>query len=498
MIRSSLGIFIISIAGLATATSWAQSASDGDRAPITKPSEQSTLENGLIGIVSFQGEEALRPTIEQRMDELEVRAASVAIYQQGELQWASAYGEAENPDTLFQAASLSKAVAAVGIVALAGEVGMDLDDDLTPSFAILQDPRVNPEGASVTLRQLLSHSAGTTISGFPGYDPEDAIPSTLDIALGRNGSTTPGIQIDPAHIGQRIYSGGGFHLTQLWAETVSGEPFPDLMDRLVLEPVGMKRSTFDLIAPGDERAANLALGFGEEGLPAEGGWLLYPQGAAAGMWSTPSDYGLFMSALIASVTKNEDRGIHPDVGREVLTPAIGFTGLAVGFQIRQGQVRLSNSGDNRGYWNHTMSFPARGDVIVVMTSGPGGFILMGDINRTAAEVYDWPALPLIERERMALSEEERGELPGRYVHPETGEPAFDISIDQDGKIILTTDQPANSIYSYNGSFELVKTGTNTFTNTRFANELTVQRTEDGEVSILRRGSGYTKLRNGSE
>lgn len=153
---------------------------------------------------------------------------------------------------------------------------------------------------------------------------------------------------------------------------------------------------------------------------------------------------------------------------------------------------LSNSGDNRGYWNHTMSFPAQGDVIVVMTTGPGGFILMGDINRTAAEAYNWPALPLIVRERLSLSADEREDLPGQYVDPKTGEPALNLSLDEDGKITLTTVRPADSIFSYDGSFELVKTAANAFTNTRFANELTFQRTSDGTVSILRKGSIYVK------
>lgn len=460
---------------------------------LNKPVEQETIERGLIGIISFQGEEALRPSLEERMEQLEVRSASVAVYSGGELHWASAYGEADNADTLFQAASLGKAVAAVGIVALAFEVGMDLDADLTPCLSVLQDDQVNPSRASVSLRQLLSHSAGVTVSGFPGYPPEGHVPSTLDIVLGENGSNTPGLVIDPDRIGRRLYSGGGFHLAQHWAETVSGEPFSELMQRLVLDPVGMERSTFDLIRPGDARTANLARGYGEEGLPADGGWLLYPQSAAAGLWSTPTEYGRFISALLASVTDDEERGIHPDVGREVLTPAIDFTGLAVGFQIRQAQVRLSNSGDNRGYWNHTMSFPARGDVIVVMTNGPGGFILMGDINRTTAEVYEWPALPLIIRERLALTAGESQELPGLYVDTETGAEAFDISVDTEGRITLSTSEPPDSMWSYNGIFELVKTGPNTFINTRFANELTIQFNADGETLVSRRGETYRRL-----
>ncbi|WP_412546791.1 serine hydrolase domain-containing protein [Maricaulis sp. MIT060901] len=495
MIKASISHLAFVLAAGAMLAAFTYSASAVATPTLNKPVEQETIERGLIGIISFQGEEALRPSLEERMEELGVRSASVAVYSGGELHWASSYGEAENADTLFQAASLGKAVAAVGIVSLAFEVGMDLDADLTPSLPVLQDERVNPSGASVSLRQLLSHSAGVTISGFPGYAPEDHVPSTLDIVLGENGSNTPGLMVDPDRIGRRLYSGGGFHLAQHWAETVSGEPFPALMKRLVLDPVGMEQSTFDLIRPGDARTGNLAPGYGEEGLPEDGGWLLYPQSAAAGLWSTPTEYGRFISALLASVTDNEDRGIHPDVGREVLTPAIDFTGLAVGFQIRQAQVRLSNSGDNRGYWNHTMSFPARGDVIVVMTNGPGGFILMGDINRTTAEVYNWPAIPLITRERLALTSDESQELPGIYVDTETGANVFEISVDTDGGITLSTSEAPDCIWSYNGTFELVKTGPNTFINTRFANELTIQLNSDGETLVVRRGVTYRRSLN---
>ena len=152
MMRLSLDHVVIALAGVPLLAVSAHSDSALDPAATRPPSEQTTIESGLIGIVSFQGEDTLRPTLEERMAALEVRSASVAVYSEGELHWASAYGEADNVGTLFQAASLSKAVAAVGIVTLALEVGLDLDADLTSSFAILQDPRVNPAGASVTLR----------------------------------------------------------------------------------------------------------------------------------------------------------------------------------------------------------------------------------------------------------------------------------------------------------------------------------------------------------
>ncbi|MEM6817300.1 MAG: serine hydrolase domain-containing protein [Pseudomonadota bacterium] len=492
MIRQSLHHMVIALSAGVLLTACVSWPADFHQPPVNRPIEQTAIESALIGIVSFIGEEAKRPTLEERMAELEVRSASVAVFSGGDLHWASAYGEVDDVDMLFQAASLSKAVAAVGIVALAKEVGTDLDADLRGSFAVLRDKHLNPGGVPVTLRGLLSHSAGATISGFPGYSPGADIPSTQEIVFGTNGSNTAGIIIEPDRVGQRRYSGGGFHLAQHWAETVSGESFPALMKRLVLEPVGMERSTFDLITPDDVRAANVAPGNGEEGLPADGGWLLYPQGAAAGLWTTPTEYGRFISALIASVTIGTDRGIHPNVGREVLTPAIGFTALGVGFQIRQAQVRLSNSGDNRGYWNHTMSFPAVGDVIVVMTNGPGGFILMGDINRTAAEAYQWPALPLIIRERMTLSADEQEQLAGRYVDSSSGNPAFTISVDRDSRTILSTYESADSIWSYNGAFELVRTGSDTLINTRFGNDLTVRWASDGTTSIVRRGVTYRK------
>ena len=104
MIKKTFSHTAFPQAGVLLIAACAHAPSTLDSTVNDKPSEQTALERGLIGIVSFQGEDAMRPTIEDRMAQLEVRSASVAIYSAGELHWASAYGEAENSDTLFQAA----------------------------------------------------------------------------------------------------------------------------------------------------------------------------------------------------------------------------------------------------------------------------------------------------------------------------------------------------------------------------------------------------------
>ena len=207
MIRQSLHDLVVALSAGVSLTACVCSPADFDQPPVNKPVEQAAIESALIGIVSFTDEDGKRPTLEKRMAELEVRSASVAVFSGGDLHWASAYGEVDDVDTLFQAASLSKALAAVGIVALANEIGTDLDADLGSSFAVLRDKRLNPSGVPVTLRGLLSHSAGATISGFPGYSPDADIPSTQEIVFGTNGSNTAGIIIEPDRVGQRATLG---------------------------------------------------------------------------------------------------------------------------------------------------------------------------------------------------------------------------------------------------------------------------------------------------
>ena len=380
----------------------------------SRPAEQVAIETGLAPKIRFTGEPAPRFTIAERMESHGVTAASVAVLRDGRIHWQAYYGEGGGPDTLFQAASMSKAVAAVGIVALARQRGFSLDADIMPDLADVLDPRaVNPAGVKVTLRGLLSHTNGASVSGFPGYEHGTSIPSTLGVVLGAGGSNTGPVIIDPAKIGTLHYSGGGYTLAQLWAEHVSGKAFGPLMQELVLDPAGMTHSAFAIDPP----SANVARATDGFDGPVPGGWNRYPEAAAAGLWTTPADYGRFAHGLMRAAQGDGASGIDPAVAQEVLRVIDDDYGLGIAVldDTGSGQLRFSHSGGNRGYRTQFNAHPGPDEVIIVLTNAPGGWNLLGEIMRASRAAYGWPGDQGEEKTRFAMQPEALASLAGAYV-----------------------------------------------------------------------------------
>ena len=394
----------------------------------TPPEEpgRAEIEARLVPVVTIIGDDYSDYSLEERREAYGVPSASVAVGRGGEASWAGAYGAADSPDTRFQAASLSKTVAAAGILALAAERGVDIDADITADLPMLDWADINRENRPVTLRGLLSHTAGATVGGFPGYPVDAEIPSNLEVIRGGAITNTDPVVIEYDPEQPRRYAGGGYQIAQLWAETVSGEPFPSLMRRLVLDPVGMSMSDFTQPPPGDVGPEGYARAHESDGAPLEGGWHVYPELAAAGLWTTAPDYLRFALALMAAEGGDETVGISPDIAREMTTPVVQTFALGLGAEMRGEERRWRKGGSNRGFRSYVMMFPDRGDAIIVMTNGENGFPLLGDINRTANTVYGWPSSPLLTEERFPLDAEALAVFAGGYAFPLSDDPVLQL------------------------------------------------------------------------
>jgi CubicO group peptidase (beta-lactamase class C family) len=179
---------------------------------------------------------------------------------------------AEGPDEPFQAGSVSKSVAAFAVLRLVDSGALDLDQDVNERLVSWQ----LPDGEGVTLRRLLSHTAGLGIEFFPGYEGPGELPTLVEVLDGAPPATTDPVRVEtPPGNGFR-YSGGGYALVQLLVEDVTGTAFAEVARELVLEPVGMTSSTFE------QRA---------------GAWHRYPEQAAAGLWTTAADLARFVGAV---------------------------------------------------------------------------------------------------------------------------------------------------------------------------------------------------------
>src|SRR5205085_10557763 len=152
--------------------------------------------------------------------------------------------------TLFQAGSVSKPVAALGALHLVEERKLSLDEDVNRKLKSWKLPENEfTKEQKVTLRRIMSHSAGTTLHGFPGYTVGDPVPTLVQVLDGEKPANTQPVRVDIVPGSKWRYSGGGVLIEQQLMIDVSGKSFPQLMRENVFDKLGMKDSTFEQPLP---------------------------------------------------------------------------------------------------------------------------------------------------------------------------------------------------------------------------------------------------------
>lgn len=312
-------------------------------------------------------------------------AVGVAVINDWKVEWARGYGAATK-DTLFQAASISKPVTALAMMRLVEEGKLDLDQDVNEKLAgwKVRDNEFTKK-EKVTLRRLLSHSAGLTVHGFPGYPPGEPLPSLVQVLDGKDPANTDPVRVDQAPGSQWRYSGGGYCVIQQLLVDVTGEAFEEFMRKTVLSPLGMKDSTYRQPLP--EKLRNrAATGLRITGIPVQGKWHTYPEMAAAGLWTTPGDLALFVVELL-----KPGRVLAKETARQMLTVAKGGYGLGISVQGKGESLLISHGGNNAGFSCFLLGFTRTGQGAVVMTNSDAGNPLIQEILQQLAKEYAWPS-----------------------------------------------------------------------------------------------------------
>jgi CubicO group peptidase (beta-lactamase class C family) len=318
---------------------------------------------------------------------------SLALIDQDQLAFARAHGEDATPETLYQAASLSKFVAAMGAMRLVDQERLDLDEDVNARLTSWKVPTNGfDKGHPVTLRGLLSMTAGIGVPGFLGYEVGAPLPNLTQILYGAPPANSPPITVIAEPGSGYAYSGGGYEIAEALVVETMQAPFPDLMDALVLSPANMSHSTFAQPLPPDLKV-KAASGHFADGRELPGGYHVFPEHAAAGLWSTPTDLANLL-LLIGRAWRGESRlFLLPETVREMLTPQNGGPyGLGATIGDADGALVLTKRGQNVGYQAYLIVLPAEGRGMVVMTDSDNGSILAEALIRRAAALYGWPAL----------------------------------------------------------------------------------------------------------
>lgn len=155
-------------------------------------------------------------------------------------------GGAVTEQTRFQAASISKSVAAMAALKFVLDGKITLDENINAALLSWQVPENNfTENEKVTLERLLRHTAGTTVSGFPGYRADAPLPTLLQVLNGEAPANTSPIVVDMVPGRSFRYSGGGYCIVQQALIDMEQKDFPRIMKTSVLNPLGMKHSTYE-------------------------------------------------------------------------------------------------------------------------------------------------------------------------------------------------------------------------------------------------------------
>ena len=176
------------------------------------------IENGLLPAATIKGQAVQTMKLEERMKHYQVPGVSIAFFENGQITWTRAYGLADvatgrpvTPDALFQSASISKPAAALGVLRLVQDGKLSLDEDVNLKLRSWKIPENEfTRNQKVTLRRILSHSAGMNIQRFPGYASDEPLPTVVQILNGEKPANTVPIRVDTVPSTIWRYSGGGY------------------------------------------------------------------------------------------------------------------------------------------------------------------------------------------------------------------------------------------------------------------------------------------------
>ena len=356
------------------------------------------VETGLLPAVLLDGVRD-RMALADRMAHHRAPGLSVAVLEVGEVAWARGYGLADagtgrqvDPMTRFQAASISKFVTTVAALRLVERGLLDLDEPVNARLRSWHLPENDLTAQQpITLRLLVSHRAGTSVSGYgQGYPRSDPLPTLLQVLDGQPPAYTDPVRVIRAPDELFEYSSGGFAILQQLLEDVTATPFAEFMQETVLGPLGMSESTFEQHSP-EPLEAVVAAGHRADGQPIPGGWHVFPEQASGALWTTPTDLLRFALGIQRAARGEAGALLGRQIVAEMLTPQGGGPmGLGL-FLDGDGPVkRFSHPGNNAGYHAILTAYAERGQGAAVMVNSDNGWLLQYEVVRAIADVYGWP------------------------------------------------------------------------------------------------------------
>jgi len=407
---SRLLVFVYIISGIAI-------ANPADEAQIKR------VEQGLLPAVLIKGEPGF--SITDRMKFYKVPALSVAVIKDFKIDWARAYGvkdletnEPATTETLFQAGSISKSVNAMVVMKKVEQGKLSLDEDINTKLTSwkLPDNQFTAK-KKVTLRNLLSHTAGTTVHGFPGYAINEKIPTLPQVLDGASPANTAAVRVDMEPGTQFRYSGGGTTIIQLALTDIEKKPYPAIARETVLAPLGMRDSTYDQPLTTEWRK-KAATGYRSNGSEVEGKIHIYPEMAAAGLWTTPTDLAKFAIEVQLSLAGRSNKVLTKQSVETMTSSFMEDVGLGFFIEKHGNALYFGHGGADEGFRAELLVSRDKGYGVAVMVNSDNGQILR-EVIRGVAREYGWDEFLPAPYEIISLDAAKLATFSGRYqVNPD--------------------------------------------------------------------------------
>ncbi|MBW1298998.1 serine hydrolase domain-containing protein [Aquimarina litoralis] len=382
------------------------------------------VENSLTTRVHIKGDSTW--SIEERMKHYGIPGVSIAVINNGKVEWAKGYGildkESKIPvtdKTLFQVSTIGMSLTAYGALRLVDQNKVTLNEDINSYLKSwkLPDSEFTKE-KKVTIKNLLSHSAGINVHDFSGYSTDLKVPTLIEVLNGTPPANSGPVIVDKAVDESLWISAGGYTIIQQMMMDMENKEFPNIMNELVLQPLEMNNSSFSQ-SLNNEQLKNVATGYLRDGSMVKGKRHVYPELASNGLWTTAEDLAKFVVSIQQTLKDNNSNtnGLSKDMTELMLTPfaknRYGQYGLGFSIYNKKDETYFEHHGWSTGFYSRMTANKDNGYGVVVLTNTPlPAFVF--EVFRSVALSYDWDNyFPIYEK--MEIEQSFIDNTIGRYM-----------------------------------------------------------------------------------
>jgi CubicO group peptidase (beta-lactamase class C family) len=388
------------------------------------------VEEGLTLKLRRKGEPILKMNIKERMDFHKVKGMSIAVINNGKIEWSKGYGirnaegEIVDEKTIFQAGAISKLITASIAMTLVEDGKISLDENINNKLQSWKAPENDfTKDEKVTLRRILTHHAGLADVGMNngGYLPYAKLPTVTNILKGEAPAFNPPITVNSVPGKSPRVAGEGYVIAQQLIEDIVKQPYQDYIENHFFNKLKMTYSSYRQNLP-TQLLPFVATGH-SKGKELQDKWKLHPAYGSGGLWSTPTNIAKFMIE-IQNATMGKGKILSKKMANEMLTPQKGNETRGIGFYLngKENELSFYHRGWSEGYTTYALAFKDTGQGIVMMTNADSeGYKLMMEVLRSVANEYGWTknrcveAAPTHEVEIVEMDKKQFDSYHGEYL-----------------------------------------------------------------------------------